>query len=76
MFDLKKTHEQKVVILRFAPEVLEDAMLPIPLHLIPVLNLTVPDGVADRVSFRVCEGLVANVKIQVVNASLGSEVAT
>lgn len=44
-----RTNEQDVVILRLSSEVLEDALLPEPLHVIPVVDQSVFDGVMERV---------------------------
>lgn len=38
-----------MVILRLSSEVLEDALLPEPLHVIPVVDQSVFDGVMERV---------------------------
>lgn len=70
------THEQEIVILGLAAEVLEDALLPVPLHLIPVLNLTMANRVVDRVRLGVLQRLVADVKVQIVDTALGGEVST
>lgn len=53
-------------------QVLEDRLLPVPLHVIPVFNLAVSDGVVDSISgcLRVGEGLIADEEIEVLYPSL------
>lgn len=53
--------QQEVVVLRLRPQILEDALLPEPLHQIPVFHHAVTDGVLARIAYLVC--LVANVEI-------------
>lgn len=42
-----ESHEQDVVVFGFCPEVLEDALFPEPLHVIPILNLSMSDRVVQ-----------------------------
>lgn len=44
-----KTHQKERVILRLAAEVLEDTLLPVALHVVPVVDLTVANGVVEGV---------------------------
>lgn len=55
------------MIFGLASQVFENRVLPEPLHVIPVFNLTVSNGIVDRVGRAVGggEGLVANVKVEV-----------
>lgn len=66
------THQQEVVILRFCPQVLEDRLLPVPLHVVPVLNLTMPNRIVHAISrgLRVRQGLIADEEIKVFNTPL------
>jgi hypothetical protein len=43
------TYEEDVVILGFSSQVLEDGLFPEPLHVVPVVDETVLDGVVKRV---------------------------
>ena len=58
------------MIFRFAPQVLEDAVLPETLHVIPVLNLTVTDRVVRLVGLAVGLGLLTNVEVKILNRVL------
>lgn len=63
------------MILRLGPQVLEDALLPVPLHLVPVLNHAMLDGVVDGVRLVVGQCLVTNEEVEVLDATLRGEVA-
>lgn len=63
------------MVLWLGAEVLEDALLPVALHLVPVVNLAVLDRVVDGVRLGVGEGLVADEKVEVLDAALAREVA-
>lgn len=65
------------MVFGFDPEVLENRIGPKSFHMIPVLNLSVTDGIVETVTrargsrYR----LVADEEIQVLGAALGREVA-
>lgn len=59
------------MILWLSTQVLEDALFPISLHVVPVINETMSDGVVDAICLRVRDCLVANVKVEVLDATLG-----
>jgi hypothetical protein len=56
------------VILRLRPEILEDRLLPVPLHKIPVLNLPVSDWITNTISWSFCvgDGLLADEEVQIL----------
>ena len=60
------------MILRLSPEILEDGLFPVPLHIVPILNLTVPDGVVNTISgsLRIRKCLVADEEIEILDSSL------
>lgn len=60
------------MIFRFGTEVLEDCLLPVSFHVIPVVNHSVSDGIVDAISgcFSICKGLVADEEIKVFDATL------
>ena len=60
------------MILWLRSQILEDGLLPVPLHVVPILNLTMADGVIDTISggLRVRKCLVANEEIEIFNSSL------
>ena len=66
------THEEEIVIFRLGPQVLEDRLLPVPLHVIPVLNLAMTDRIVDAVSrsLRVRKCLVADEEIKILDSAL------
>lgn len=65
------------MVLRFSTEVLEDGLLPVTLHIIPVLDLSMADGVIHAISrsLRVREGLVADEEVEVLDTALGCKVS-
>ncbi len=72
-----KAYQEEMVILRLCPEIFEDGLLPVALHVIPVVYHSMADGVVDTISgrFRVCKGLVADEEVEILNAALGCETA-
>lgn len=62
------------MVLWFGAEVLEDALLPVPFHVVPVVDHAVLDGVIDVVRLAVGEGLVSDEEVEVFDAALGGEV--
>lgn len=63
------------MVLGLGAEVLEDALLPVAFHLVPVVNHAVTDRVVDVVRLAVGEGLVADEKVEVLDTALRREVA-
>lgn len=65
------------MVLGLRTEVLEDRLLPVPLHVVPVLDLPMADGVVDAIAggLRVGDRLVADEEVEVLDAALGGEVA-
>lgn len=66
-----------MVVLRLGPQVLEDSLLPVSLHVIPVINHAVADGVVHAVPGRlgVRERLVTDEEIEVFDSAFGREVS-
>ena len=56
------------MVLRLGTQVLEEALLPEPLHVVPVVDLPVPDRVVHLVRVLVSECLVANVEVKVLQS--------
>lgn len=65
-----RTNQEKVVVLRLATEVLEDALLPELLHGSPVVDLTVLDGVLAGVGLGNLSGLVSDEKVEILDSLL------
>ena len=65
------------MVLRLCPEVLEDRLFPVTLHVIPVINLTMANRIVDTVSWRLCisKRLVANEKVEVLDPAFRGEMA-
>ena len=70
---MRNTHQEEVMIFRFRSEIFEDRLLPVPLHVVPVIYLTVSDGVVDAISgsLRIRNSFVADEEIKVLDAALG-----
>ena len=58
-----RLREQEEVVLRIAAEVLEDALLPELLHVVPVSDLARSDRPVNLMRRCVCQGLVSNVVV-------------
>ena len=58
-------------------EILEDRLLPVTFHVIPVLDHAVANRVVDAIAGRlgICEGFIANEEIEVFDAAFGSKMA-
>lgn len=59
------------MILWLCTQVLEDALFPISLHVVPIIDETMSDGVVYAIRLRVRDCLVADVKVEVLDATLG-----
>ena len=58
-------------------EILEDRLLPVTFHVVPVLDHAVADRVVDAIAGRlgIREGFVANEEIEVFDAAFGGKMA-
>jgi hypothetical protein len=67
------TYEEEIMIFGLCSQVLEDRLLPIPLHVVPVIDHTVPDGIMNTVTGGFCIGkcLITNKEVKIFNATLG-----
>ena len=65
------------MVLRLRPEVLEDRLLPVTFHVIPVVDLTMADRVVDTVPWRlgIGERLVTDEEVEVLDPALRGEIA-
>ena len=61
------THQQEVMVLRLSSQIFEDGLLPVTLHMVPVLDHTVADRVMHAVAWglRVRQRLIANEEVEV-----------
>lgn len=66
----RKNYQEEVVVLGLTPQVLEDGLFPVPLHQIPVLDLTLADGVGETVGLLVGDSLITNEEIEVFHSLL------
>jgi hypothetical protein len=65
------------MVLRLRAEVLEDRLLPVSLHVIPVVDLTMANRVVDTISWRlrISKCLVANEEVEILDPALRGEIA-
>ena len=63
------------MVLRLCAEILEDRLFPVPLHVIPVVDLTMANRVVDTVSrrLRISKRFIANEEVEVLDPSLRGE---
>ena len=71
------TDQKEVMVLRLCTEILEDRLFPVPLHVIPVVDLTMANRVVDTVSrrLRISKRFIANEEVKVLDPSLRGEIA-
>lgn len=69
------THQEEVMILRLCTEILEDRLLPITLHVIPIVNLSMANGIIHSVAWglRIRESFIADKEIEILNTALRGE---
>ena len=65
------------MVLWLRAEILEDRLFPVPLHVIPVVDLTMANRVVDTVSrrLRISKRFIANEEVEVLYPSLRGEMA-
>ena len=65
------------MVLGLRTKVLEDRLLPISLHVIPVLYLSVTNGIVDTIarSLGIGHSLIANEEVKVLDPAFGREMA-
>ena len=67
------TYKKEIVIFWLCSQVLKDRLLPVPFHVIPILNLAVADRIVDTISgsFGIGQSFIADKEIKILNSSLG-----
>ncbi len=68
-------HQEKVVVLWLGSKVLEDALFPVSLHMIPVINKSMTNRIMQAISLRVSHGLVSDEEIKVLNPTLRGKIS-
>lgn len=65
------------MVLWLRTQVLEDRLLPVSFHVIPVLNLPMADGIIHAVAWglRIRECFIADEEVEVLDPTLGREVS-
>ena len=65
-------YQQKVVVLWFSTEVFEYGLLPVPLHMIPVVNHAMTDGKMQSIRLGIGKGVISNMKVKVLYSTFRS----
>jgi len=63
------------VIFGFGSKILKDALFPVPLHVIPVVNKAMTNRIMQTVSLRVGDRFVANEEVKIFDSTLGCKVS-
>lgn len=65
------------MVLGLSTQVLEDRLLPVSLHIIPVVDHTMSNGIVHAIAgcLRVREGLIADEEIEVFNPAFACEMS-
>jgi len=67
----RRLSEEEVVILRLSTEVLEDDLFPHHLHVSPVIDLTVTNGIADLVALGGGDSFLTDVEVEILDTLSG-----
>jgi hypothetical protein len=67
------TDQQEIMVFGFRAQVLEDSLLPVALHMIPVLDHAMSDRIMDTICLTVGESFVPDEEVEVVDPPLGRE---
>lgn len=72
------TDEKETVILWLCPEVLEDALGPVLLHEVPVVDQAVLERIRETVAVALCslDRLVTDEEVEILDSSLARQVAS
>lgn len=67
-----QSYQQEVMILRLCPQILEDSLLPIPLHVVPIVYHAMADWIVHAISgcSLVCDRFIANEEVKVLHTTL------
>jgi hypothetical protein len=65
------------MVFRLSSEILKDRLLPVTLHMVPIVDHTMSDGIVHAISWRfgVGQSLVADEEVEIFDATLGGEMA-
>lgn len=68
-------HQKEIMIFWFSPQILEDGLLPVSLHVIPIVNHSVPNWIVNTVTgrFHVGKSFITNEEVEVFNTSFRSK---
>lgn len=60
------------MIFRFRSQIFEDRLFPVPFHVIPIVYLTMSNGIVDTVSRGLCVryGFIADEEIKILDTAL------
>ncbi len=74
---VRSTDQKKVMVLWLRAKVLEDGLLPIAFHVVPIVDLAMANGVVNAVSWRLCVGkcLIAYEEVEILDPSLRGEMS-
>jgi hypothetical protein len=73
----RDTDQEEIMVLRLGAEVLEDRLLPVTFHVIPVVDHTMANRVVDTVSRRlgIGERLIADEEVEIFDPALRGKMA-
>jgi len=75
--DLLLAHQKEIVIFWFGPQVLEDGLLPVSFHVVPIINHSVSNWIVNTVArrFHVSKSFITNEEVEVFNSTLRSKMS-
>lgn len=73
----KITHQKEIVIFGLCAQIFEYSLLPVALHMIPIVNHPMTNGIVNSISrrFGICKCLVSDKEIEVFYTSLRCKMA-
>lgn len=74
VFD-KSTHQEEIMVFWLGSKIFEDALFPVSLHVIPIIDESMTNRIMQPIGFRIGNGLVSDEEIKVLNSSLRCKIS-
>lgn len=71
------TDKKEIMIFWLGPQIFEDGLLPVSLHVVPIVDHAVANGVVHAIPWRLCvrERFIADKEIEILDAAFRREMA-
>lgn len=71
----KSTHQEEVMVFWLRSKIFKDALFPVSLHMIPIINESMTNRIMQPIGFRIGNGLVSDVEVKIFNSTLGCKIS-